>query len=245
MTFKQISEQDCWFVIGAHQAGATERQCSELSGLSKTVTHNIIHNFKKLGSPHASKLSVVALLNNTQPTNKRKNDEISKNEPTKPRKRGRPRKPLEAPFFTEAIVRNALLEARMDQKSTTYSPNLYPLDRLNTPPSDGEQHHTQKRQRRGSSIITEDLPPTPHSIVAMDDTSDEETETTNEWQVEDDEQLLAHVLGVPLNNFKWKKVETQFGDRHMAKMCSERWEFLKKQLIKDMRAIVKEKDCLL
>lgn len=66
MTFKQISEQDCWFIIGAHQAGATERQCSELSGLSKTVTHNIIHNFKKLGSPHASKLSVIALLNNTQ-----------------------------------------------------------------------------------------------------------------------------------------------------------------------------------
>lgn len=99
MTFKQISEQDCWFVIGAHQAGATERQCSELSGLSKTVTHNIIHNFKKLGSPHASKLSVIALLNNTQrklyyiksrynsitmcflcflANNKRKNDEISK-----------------------------------------------------------------------------------------------------------------------------------------------------------------------
>lgn len=65
MNSKQISEQDCWFVIGAHQAGATERQCSELSGLSKTVTHNIIHNFKKLGSPHASKLSVMALLNNT------------------------------------------------------------------------------------------------------------------------------------------------------------------------------------
>lgn len=65
MALKQISEQDCWFVIGAHQAGATERQCSELSGLSKTVTHNIISNFKKLGSPHASKLSVNALLNNS------------------------------------------------------------------------------------------------------------------------------------------------------------------------------------
>lgn len=33
----------------------------------------------------------------------------------KPRKRGRPRKPIEAPFFTQAIIRNALLEARTDQ----------------------------------------------------------------------------------------------------------------------------------
>lgn len=62
MALKQVSEEDCWFVIGAHQAGASERQCSELSGLSKTVTHNIIRNFKKLGSPHASNLSVDALL---------------------------------------------------------------------------------------------------------------------------------------------------------------------------------------
>lgn len=63
MPLKQISEKDCWFVIGAHQAGATERQCSDLSGLSKTITHNIITNFKKMGSPHASSLSVNALMN--------------------------------------------------------------------------------------------------------------------------------------------------------------------------------------
>lgn len=63
MSLKQISEKDCWFIIGAHQAGATERQCSDLSGLSKTITHNIITNFKKMGSPHASSLSVNALMN--------------------------------------------------------------------------------------------------------------------------------------------------------------------------------------
>lgn len=60
---KQVSEEECWFIIGAHQAGASERYCSELSGLSKTITHNIIQNFKKLGSPHASNLSMNTLLN--------------------------------------------------------------------------------------------------------------------------------------------------------------------------------------
>lgn len=62
MVFKRVTEEECWFVIGAHQAGASERQCSELSGLSKTIIHKIIRSFKKLGSPHASKLSVEALL---------------------------------------------------------------------------------------------------------------------------------------------------------------------------------------
>lgn len=66
MPLKQISEKDCWFVIGAHQAGATERQCSELSGLSKTITHNIITNFKKMGSPHASNMSSVNALMNSK-----------------------------------------------------------------------------------------------------------------------------------------------------------------------------------
>lgn len=62
MVINKISEKDCWFVIGAHQAGATERQCAALSGLSKTVIHNIITNFKKMGSPHATTLSMDTLL---------------------------------------------------------------------------------------------------------------------------------------------------------------------------------------
>lgn len=116
---------------------------------------------------------------------------------------------------------------------------MYPLDRLNTPPSD-EDHHHSKRQRRDSSIVTDELPPTPRSIIAMDESSDDETEIKKDWSFEDDEELLTHVFGLPMNNFKWKQVETQFGDRHMAKMCSERWDYLKKQLLKDARTITKE-----
>lgn len=110
-----------------------------------------------------------------------------------------------------------------------------------------------KRQRRDSSILTDELPPTPRSILALDESSDDEnnnhamdtekkksaTEEKN-WSIEDDEQLLSHVLGLPMNNFKWKGLESQFGDRHMAKMCAERWDFLKKQLLKDARLIMKE-----
>lgn len=119
------------------------------------------------------------------------------------------------------------------------------MDRLHTPPSEDEEHQRKKkRQRRSSSIFTEDLPLTPHSIVATDLSDEEEIELNNkeDWEIEEDEVLLTHVLGLPLNNFKWKKLEAQFGDRHMAKMCSERWVFLKKQLVKDIRTVVKEKE---
>jgi hypothetical protein len=122
---------------------------------------------------------------------------------------------------------------------------MYPLDRLNTPPSDDDT--MMKRQRRGSSILTEELPPTPRSMLTLDELSDDETgvmeaKKTKGWTLEEDEQLLTHVLGLPMNNFKWKSLESQFGDRHMAKMCAERWDYIKKQILNDARTIVKEEE---
>lgn len=35
-----------------------------------------------------------------------------------PRKRGRPRKPIEAPFFTRSVVREVFSQARTDQVNT-------------------------------------------------------------------------------------------------------------------------------
>ncbi|CEP11503.1 hypothetical protein [Parasitella parasitica] len=244
MPLKRISEKDCWFIIGAHQAGATERQCSELSGLSKTVTHNIITNFKKLGSPHASSLSVNALINSPDQKRKFKDKEELKDVP---RKRGRPRKPIEAPFFTRSIVRNVLKQAGTGQSMNGVqdSPAMYPLDRLNTPPTDEDSQHWEvpsgreiKKMRR-ESIKEEMLPCTPGSIIALDDSDDEESDNSA-WTMEEDKELLEHVLGLPVKNVKWKAVEAQFDDRHLAKMCSERWDYLKKQLIKDIHHILIE-----
>jgi hypothetical protein len=110
------------------------------------------------------------------------------------------------------------------------------LDRLNTPPSDEEPNHEYEKIPRRQSKQEEMLPPTPRS--ALED-SDEEEE---EWTVNDDEELIKHVFGLPMKNVKWKQVETQFQDRHLAKMCSERWDFLKRQLLRDIAAT---KDALL
>lgn len=67
--------------------------------LSKVITTNLLDQNKKGGN----NLFYFILLYN------------QKNEAMKPRKRGRPRNPTEAPFFTQAIVRNALLEGKIDQ----------------------------------------------------------------------------------------------------------------------------------
>jgi hypothetical protein len=44
-----------------------------------------------------------------------------------PRKRGRPRKPIEAPFFTQSIVRAALLEARTTGNTDQVRKKIYAI----------------------------------------------------------------------------------------------------------------------
>ncbi|KAI9469010.1 MAG: hypothetical protein EXX96DRAFT_654629 [Benjaminiella poitrasii] len=246
MPLNQVSEEDCWFVIGAHQAGASERQCAELSGLSKTIIHNILANFKKMGSPHASNLSVSTLLENGSNTKKRKMSNTS--EKNMPRKRGRPRKPAEPPFFTEFIVRDVLYEARKDQipLCERTSSSVYPLNRLDTPPNDDDNENSlsaNNNKRRNSNSIEDanlTLPLTPRSFIALEEEDKNEDDKKREkreedvWTMENDKELLKHVLELPMKYVKWKELESKFGGRHLARMCSERWEYIKKQILKDI-----------
>lgn len=55
------TESECWLVIGAHQAGATEGRCAEIAGLPRSAAHKIISNFKKLGSPQASTVNSASV----------------------------------------------------------------------------------------------------------------------------------------------------------------------------------------
>ena len=141
----------------------------------------------------------------------------------------------------------------MYDNNSIKSPAIYPLDRLNTPPTDEEsqRHYSPsldkdvKRRRR--SIKEDMLPSTPRSIIALDESDDDlynvddgDDGGQSHWTMEDDRELLEHVLGLPTKNVKWKAVETQFDDRHLAKMCCERWDYLKKQLIKDIHHVLIE-----
>jgi transposase len=46
-----------WFIVGAYQAGATDKVISDMVGLSTASVHNVITQFKKTGSPICKRLS--------------------------------------------------------------------------------------------------------------------------------------------------------------------------------------------
>ncbi|KAI8354129.1 hypothetical protein EDC96DRAFT_516936 [Choanephora cucurbitarum] len=224
MSLKNISDKDCWFVIGAHQAGASERQCAELSGLSRGAIHNILMNFRKLGSPHANQLSLDNLID----PHKRKQQSHTKDK-SFPRKRGRPPKPKEAPFFTEAIVQETLAEARGSQimnERVHKKPRIHPAERLDTPPASDEDSQSLSSPERNI------LPTTPRSNT---DESEDELKQAEDWTVEDDKALLMHVLNLPSKHVKWKEAELLFNNRHLSIICADRWEFIKQHLLKDVQ----------
>jgi hypothetical protein len=105
-----------------------------------------------------------------------------------------------------------------------------PHDRLDTPPTDDDAIKVLLRRDSEESAYSF-LPPTPRSpLESLDDEEDE-------WSLEDDKALLSHVLGFK-KNIKWKEAEVKMNDRHLAMNCSERWEFLKKQLLKDAQNVI-------
>lgn len=116
------------------------------------------------------------------------------------------------------------------------------MDRLNTPPSDEDQllqtESLRIEKRRESQV--DDIPLTPRSGLTADEEEEEEEEV---WSMEDDKVLLMHVLGLPLKHVKWKEAENQFQDRHLAKMCADRWEYIKKQMLKDIIDLATSGEC--
>lgn len=53
----QEAEQEAkrWMIIGAHQAGATERKIARISGLSTTAVRHILLNYQQNGTPSIPK----------------------------------------------------------------------------------------------------------------------------------------------------------------------------------------------
>jgi transposase len=48
---KDASDAKRWLIIGAHQAGASEKRVARISGLSKTAVRHIILNYQRTGNP--------------------------------------------------------------------------------------------------------------------------------------------------------------------------------------------------
>lgn len=49
---RDTPEAKRWLIIGAHQAGASEKHVARISGLSRTAVRNIILNYQRTGTPN-------------------------------------------------------------------------------------------------------------------------------------------------------------------------------------------------
>ncbi|RCH98694.1 hypothetical protein CU098_011232 [Rhizopus stolonifer] len=59
MTMQEKFAAKRWYMVGAYQAGATEKAISDMVGLSPASVHNVITQFKKTGSPIRKRLSLA------------------------------------------------------------------------------------------------------------------------------------------------------------------------------------------
>lgn len=106
-------------------------------------------------------------------------------------------------------------------------------------PCHGEQSKGKEAENQDS--ITEDtLPPRTRSSMIDDRSMDE-------WTAKDDQILLAHVFDEQPSSKVWKELENVLGSQHLAQTCCDRWDFLKRRLLKDLageseRRNVKEND---
>lgn len=48
---RDTPEAKRWLIVGAYQAGASEKHVARISGLSKTAVRNIILNYQRTGTP--------------------------------------------------------------------------------------------------------------------------------------------------------------------------------------------------
>ncbi|KAG0165831.1 hypothetical protein DFQ28_008256 [Apophysomyces sp. BC1034] len=85
------------------------------------------------------------------------------------------------------------------------------------------------------------LPPSP-PLHAQGDTSkqnrppgkyDQTIRGYEIWTHEDDMALLDHVL-THLQGGRWRDLESKLDGRHSARLCSDRWQFLRKHLLKGL-----------
>ncbi|KAI9289744.1 hypothetical protein BC943DRAFT_81420 [Umbelopsis sp. AD052] len=202
-TGKDIPIEKRWYVVGAHQAGASERQCARLSGLSKTAVHGIIKSFTETGSPLSCRQQ-----QNLHPSARRSSEdyevvgicaEVFK------RRRGSHSREEELIHHTESKAHKPIGEDDGSISESVYTERA--MSRPLTPPSDAE------------------TPKPDEDTSAYDDTLSKDSK----WSVDDDLILLEHVF--KNHKAQWMIVERELQKKHTAALCSERWDCLKRKIL--------------
>ncbi|KAI9481335.1 MAG: hypothetical protein EXX96DRAFT_566281 [Benjaminiella poitrasii] len=191
------AEAKRWLIIGAYEAGASEKHIARISGLSKTAVRNIVLNYKCTGIPCLPK-RIPNKIRQKLIVEYDENGEIiitddEENEDAK--KSDESIKPV--------LTTKKSIDYAMDQM------------RISDISSNDEASLRRRRRRRMP-------PPSKH---------DQNIRGYEIWTHEDDMILLNHVLH-HLHVGGWTELEVKFSGRHSARLCYDRWKYLKSLLLK-------------
>ncbi|KAI8388421.1 uncharacterized protein BYT42DRAFT_559998 [Radiomyces spectabilis] len=245
-----------WLIIGAYQAGASEKHVARIAGISRTAVRHIILNYQRTGSPSLPKQEPLkAKLKPVVEYDENGNliesdDEDSEQDHGSSAWIDRSPKEIQkspihkSPKLNKTLTTKQLLAYVSEQMQTTKqqsaeastSESWRPL----TPPRDSRGSISSDKsppQLPSSAIslppspplnsVDKSVPKAPPSISKFDQT----IKGYEIWTHEDDMVLVDHVL-TRLQGGRWRELEAKLGGRHNARLCRERWQFLRKLLLK-------------
>ncbi|KAF7727920.1 hypothetical protein EC973_006919 [Apophysomyces ossiformis] len=258
------SEAKRWLIIGAYKAGATEKHIARIAGLSKVAVRHILLNYRRTGSPSLPKKPSPKVkrkpiveydengeLVESSDDNEEDEEEIKKRERNTNRKNVESMVKKPSPKINRQVTAKDLIAYVVDQvrktdqeqgKASSTNENVdKPLWRPLTPPRDRRTSSPSTSSNAVGASTSTYLPPSP-PLHAHGDTSkqnrppgkyDQTIRGYEVWTHEDDMALLDHVL-THLQGGRWRDLETKLEGRHSARLCSDRWQFLRKHMLKGL-----------
>ncbi|KAH8547953.1 hypothetical protein BGW37DRAFT_531640 [Umbelopsis sp. PMI_123] len=231
-TGKDIPVDKRWYVIGAHQAGASERQCARLSGLSKTAVHGIIKAFTETGSPLSCRQQQTL-----HPSAKRKLSLDTTYDSIDLARRS------SEDYEVVGICAEVFKRRRSSQHRETGQTVVHHTESKAHKPINEDERCTSESMGRTTILMSDQQiyteramsrPLTPPSDIETpksdeDVPAEEALPADTKWSLKDDLILLEHVF--QNHKAQWTVVERKLQKKHTAAVCNERWNCLKNKLL--------------
>ncbi|KAI9486391.1 MAG: hypothetical protein EXX96DRAFT_473398 [Benjaminiella poitrasii] len=227
------NEAKRWLVIGAYQAGATNKRIAKICGINQQSVRRIILNFKRTGSPNVPR----------GPT-KREYDEdgnivdSEEEEAEEAEEDTKARRPSAKDLITYVLNKAQKVEHKQEEQQQQQQQQQFIADKWRppTPPRDPLTHASSSD--KDSHCQTTPVTRTSSFSPPLSDPSSSPKQDSirgfEAWTLEDDKILMAHVL-TRLSGCRWKEAAAKLRGRHSAELCEKRWETLKDLLIRGAR----------
>ncbi|CEP08303.1 hypothetical protein [Parasitella parasitica] len=237
-TSKDTAEAKRWLIVGAYQAGATEKHIARIAGLSRTAVRNIILNYKRTGKPCIPKKipnkvrqKLVVEYDENGNLIDSDDDKDDDNEQETAGQAHLPQRPQQHISDSRSISKKQKKATKQPFKNGITPKDMisYTINQMRISASEAEQLTTAALSQPSIASPISLASPLPAKIPRPSKT-DQDIRGYELWSHEDDMLLLKHVLH-HLHGGGWADLEAKFEGRHSARLCYDRWKHLKGLLI--------------